>query len=55
MQMLGDQVTQKPVVVGEIYIFYIHLYCKQYALMSFTRPGEVLGPEKMQKIGVSHF
>lgn len=31
MQMLGDQVTQNPVVVGDIYI---HLYCGQYALMS---------------------
>lgn len=29
--MLGDQVSQKPVVVGDIYI---HLYCKQRALMS---------------------
>ena len=44
--MLGDQVTQNPVVVGDIYI---HLYCGQYALMSETRPGVVLGPKQMQK------
>lgn len=50
--MLGDQVTQKPVVVGDIYIFYIHLYCKQYALMSFTRPGEVHGPQNMHERGL---
>ena len=44
--MLGDQVTQNPVVVGDIYI---HLYCGQYALMSETRPGEVLGPKQMHE------
>ena len=34
--MLGDQVTQKPVVREDIYI---HLYCRQYSVMSSKRPG----------------